>query len=158
IVGVPLRANGILQARVREAQYSDVAARKRASALRALMFIHLKQDLPGAQIAWEKCPSRLAQSDFVPKRDATDDATSHGVAADVEGQLAAIRTDLDSFHDAEASALMTSGYQMTATQFEGRLPYVPGFGAPVARGTWRFLAVADAMKPRDVAGEAEHER
>ena len=56
-IGVPLRANSILQARVREAQYEDIAARRKASVLRGLMFIHLKQDLPGGHLAWEQCPS-----------------------------------------------------------------------------------------------------
>ena len=44
LLGVPLRSNGILQARVREAQYNGLSARKRAGLLRGFMFVHLKED------------------------------------------------------------------------------------------------------------------
>ena len=45
LLSVPLRANGILQARVREAQYRELAARRRAGLLKGLVFLHMKQDL-----------------------------------------------------------------------------------------------------------------
>jgi hypothetical protein len=59
--------------------------------------------------------------------------------------LASVRTDLDSFSDVEAYALMTSAYRMTEQAFaEGRC--VEGFGAPVAPVDWDFLAVEAGMK------------
>lgn len=155
VLGVPLRANSVLQARVREAQYSDAASRRRSSLLRGFMFVHLKQDLPGEQIAWRECPSHLRESDFIAPRHLGHDATGYHVAVDIERKLAAIRTDLDSFNDLEACALMASGYRMTEAQFAGESPRVQGFDAPQAQGTWRFLAVEEAMKPRAVAPEAE---
>ena len=158
MIGVPLRASSIAQARVREAQYTDVAARKRSLLLRGLMFVHLRRDLPADQVAWEECPSDLRVSDFVAKRDASQDATSYGIASNMQRKLSAIRTDLDSFNDVEAHALMTSAYRMTNAQFEGETPCVPGFGVRVAKGDWRFLEVEPALQPRAVAPEAAPQR
>ena len=64
VLGVPLRSNSILMARVREAQYVDISARRRSSLLRGSMFIHLKQDLPAEAIPWEDCPPSRKMSDF----------------------------------------------------------------------------------------------
>lgn len=147
VIGVPLRANGILQARVREAQYSDVAIRKRSLLLRGLLFVHLKRDLPADQVAWEDCPSDLRESDFVSKRDATQDATSYGIASTIQRKLSAIRTDLDSFNDIEAYALMTSAYRMTNAQLDGDTPCVPGFREKVTNSDWQFLQIEKAVQP-----------
>jgi hypothetical protein len=45
ILGVPLRSNNILQARVREAQYQGLCSRLRSGLLKGLIFVHLKQEL-----------------------------------------------------------------------------------------------------------------
>lgn len=145
-VGVLLRTSSVSQARVREAQYTDVAERRRASLLRGLMFIHLRQDLLGGGVAWKDCPSSRRVSDFKSALDLSGDATSYGVAADVQRKLSAVRTDLDSFNDAEAFALMASAYRMTAQQFDEKKS-VDGFPPPANPEPWRFLAVDDAMKP-----------
>lgn len=151
MLGVPLRANGILQARAREAQYTDIASRARAMLLRGLMFVHLKRDLRGEQVAWINCPSYSRTSDFTPEREGGDDATSYGILAAVQRRLAAIRTDLDSFHDLEACALMTSGYRMTNAELEAEHPSLHGFKHRVVQGKWRFLEVEEAMVPRPPA-------
>ena len=158
VLGVPLRSNSILQARVRESQYDGVSARRRAFLLRGLMFIHLKEDLSGAQVPWENCPSHLKESEFESALNRTSDATGYGIAVDIQRRLAAVRTDLDSFNDIEAFALMTSGYQMTKEQFAGTRPCVEGFTTPVRTEDWTFLAVADAMKPRAANPKAEASR
>ena len=158
LVGVPLRSNSILQARVREAQYSDVAARRRSSLLRALMFVHLKRDLPADQVAWENVPPHLKESDFIPKRDASQGATSYNINVDMQRKLAAIRTDLDSFSDAEAFALMSSAYLMTRAQFTGNKPCVEGFTVPKVPGPWRFLSVAPALAPPAASPATDAER
>jgi predicted acylesterase/phospholipase RssA len=147
LLGVPLRANSILQARVREAQYSDVAMRKRSLLLRGMLFLHLKRDLSAEQVAWEDCPPDRRHSDFVAKRDAAPDATSYGLASHIQRKLAAVRTDLDSFNDIEAYALMTSGYRMTNAQFEGKVPGVAGFSRKVVSGEWQFRLVEKAVQP-----------
>ena len=40
-----MRANSVLQARVREAQYRELDARRRAGLVRGLAYLHLKKDL-----------------------------------------------------------------------------------------------------------------
>jgi predicted acylesterase/phospholipase RssA len=158
VLGVPLRSNSILQARVRESQYGDISARQRASLLRGLMFIHLKQGLSGAQVSWKGCPSHLKESEFESTFNRADDSTGYGVAVEIQRQLAAIRTDLDSFNDMEAFALMTSAYWMTKQQFMATRPCIEGFPEEVKKGNWRFLAVADAMKARAANPKVEARR
>ncbi|MDQ5835965.1 MAG: patatin-like phospholipase family protein [Acidobacteriota bacterium] len=152
LLGVPLRSNSILQARVREAQYGDIAARRSSSVLRGLMFVHLKQDLSGESVAWRDCPPAQREYEF-DREDPGLSAvaagvTTYGVAADTQRRLAAVRTDLDSFCDAEAYALMASAYRMTANQFRGADPCVEGFDGDAPSEPWRFLEIEEALKPR----------
>jgi hypothetical protein len=57
----------------------------------------------------------------------------------VQAALANVRTDLDSFSDVEADALMYSGYRMTEQEF---LSCIPGFGTTAPNEeNWRFLAI-----------------
>lgn len=152
LLGVPLRSNSILQARVREAQYGDIAARRSSSVLRGLMFVHLKQDLSGESVTWRDCPPAQRAYEF-DREDpglgaAAAGVTTYGVAADTQRRLAAVRTDLDSFCDAEAYALMASAYRMTANQFRGADPCVEGFDGDAPAEQWRFLKIEAALKPR----------
>ncbi|MDQ3918392.1 MAG: patatin-like phospholipase family protein [Acidobacteriota bacterium] len=152
LLGVPLRSNSILQARVREAQYGDIAARRSSSVLRGLMFVHLKQDLSGQSVTWRDCPPAQREYEF-DREDAVASPTAsgvtpYGVAADTQLRLAAVRTDLDSFCDAEAYALMASAYRMTANQFLGKEPCVEGFDGGAPSEPWRFLEIEPSLKPR----------
>jgi len=63
------------------------------------------------------------------------------VRKDVQRLLADIRTDLDSFCDAEAHALMTSGYKMTTHNLKER-----GFGASRQKQDWEFEYIDRAMQ------------
>ncbi len=72
--------------------------------------MHLKQELTEDPIAWVN--SKLKK---YPPRATT---TSYDVDRDLQAKLAAMRTDLDSFSEVEAHALMASGYQMTRREFE----------------------------------------
>jgi predicted acylesterase/phospholipase RssA len=137
LLGVPLRATSIAQARIREAQYREAETRRRAGLLTGFVFLHLKKDLESASIDWI-----ATQDPSEPKRPVT--LTSYGVQKQVQRQLAAIRTDLDSFSDTESYALMASGYLMTETAL--RKPDACGF--PVAdppRGAWKFLKLVPLM-------------
>jgi predicted acylesterase/phospholipase RssA len=158
LLGVVLRTSSVSQARVREAQYTDIASRRRASLLRGLMFIHLRQDLPGGEVAWKDCPSSLKESDFESKLNRPGDATGFNVAVDVQRKLSAIRTDLDSFSDAEAYALMVSAYRMTEEQFGEARKCVEGFPAPAKTEDWCFLAIENAMKPRSVVPDEKRRK
>jgi predicted acylesterase/phospholipase RssA len=151
VLAVPLRANSILQARVREAEYNEIAARRRSRLLRGLMFVHLKQDLVGKALAWRDCPPDQKRDEVYDTTldPAANDGgmTRYGIARDTQLRLASVRTDLDSFCDAEAYALMTSGYKMASRAFRGDEPAVDGF-ADAPPNPWAFLEIEPALKPR----------
>lgn len=132
VVAPPLRSNSILQARLRESQIKDLLARRRAGLLQGFTFVHMTMQLENAATA----PST---------------ATRYGVRHDVQKLLAEMRTDLDSFNDAEAYALMMSGYRMITCALETSLT-APGFTA-MASGNpphhWDFLRVAGAIDGSD---------
>jgi predicted acylesterase/phospholipase RssA len=156
VLGVPLRSNSILQARIREAQFEDISARRRSNLLRGLMFVHLKQELAGKALAWRGCPDHQKQADEYEHGFASEErkeTTSYAVARELQAKLAGIRTDLDSFSDAEAYALMASGYRMTAVQFRGPEPCIEGFADPPL-GDWAFRRIEASL----LASGRDHSR
>lgn len=152
VLSVPLRSNSILMDRVREAQYQDLRSRAEGHALAGLFFIHLKQGLSVSPIDWVNCddPSPEAMQ-FT--------ATEYGIDRDIQARLAAIRTDLDSFTEVEAYALMLSGYLMTEHELKcldkehkkaGGTDEWGGFQISAPRGEWKFLELEQIMrKPRN---------
>ncbi len=145
LLGVPLRSNGILQARVREAQYNGLSARKRAGLLRGFMFVHLKEDLDVDPVDWIGCLDPFDASDDSRPAYRRGRLTRYGIAKDIQELLAGVRTDLDSFSDVEAFALMTSAYRMTEHEFR-YTKCVEGFPEPGEQVEWDFLAVEEGMK------------
>jgi predicted acylesterase/phospholipase RssA/MinD-like ATPase involved in chromosome partitioning or flagellar assembly len=145
LLGVPLRSNSILQARVREAQYRELSARKRASLLRGFMFVHLKDDLDVDPIDWIGCLDPFDASDDSRPTYRRGPFTRYGIAKNIQTLLAGVRTDLDSFSDVEAFALMTSAYRMTEHEFKYS-KCISGFPEPKQSHNWDFLAVEDGMK------------
>jgi predicted acylesterase/phospholipase RssA len=133
-LGVPLRANSILQARVREAQYHEIDARRRSGLLRNVAFVHLKRDLGERPFDWTGCQEPWEASDDAEQLP----LTRYGVRKDVQRGLANLRTDLDSFHAAEAWALMASGYRMMRRELADCMNLSESAG-PAA--SWRFLAI-----------------
>jgi NTE family protein len=75
-------------------------------------------------------------------------SAAFGVSDDVQHMLSRVRTDLDSFSDVEAYALMLDGYLMTDwvlgsdERFAGFLAKSPPAAFPVSE-RWEFGAVAD---------------
>ncbi|MBT8363354.1 MAG: hypothetical protein KJP23_01525 [Deltaproteobacteria bacterium] len=63
LIGVPLRSNIILMARIREAEYRELDSRLRSSLLRNLIFIHLKKDLDVNHVDWIDCQDLHDASD-----------------------------------------------------------------------------------------------
>jgi hypothetical protein len=141
LIGVPLRSSSILTSRVRDAQFVDLKARRRSGLLREMLFVHLKQDLNGADVNWIGCDDAWAQAGTLPQ---PEDPTSYGVRKDVQTLLAALRTDLDSFTDTEAHALMTSGYLMAGKLFERHMQGFPH--NDLGPSDWRFLRVRPALE------------
>src|SRR5215471_22728 len=142
---VPLRSNSILQSRVREAQFEELAARKRSSLLRGLMFLHLKKDLDALRINWVGHNEQPDPADLETGKD--DPYTTYGVDKTIQHQLSATRTDLDSFSDTEGCALMCSGYAMADEDLEQLGDLKKLFTAPRTTVNWRFLTIMPAMKP-----------
>lgn len=145
LLGVPLRSNSILQARIRDAQYHDLERRRRASLLRGMMFIHLKQDLDTDPVDWIGCLDPFDNSLDARPPERRGILTNYGIAKDIQKRLAAIRTDLDSFSDIEAYALMTSAYRMTEYAFK-HTDCVEGVAKEAAPENWKFLEVEKGMK------------
>jgi NTE family protein len=82
--------------------------------------------------------------DSSPLPDEQPAVTPHGVDPRIQEQLSAVRTDLDSFHDTEAAALMLSGYRMTDKYFAAAVPHFTSEG-DLDRESWRFLQVGAAL-------------
>jgi predicted acylesterase/phospholipase RssA len=144
LLAVPLRTTSILQSRVRAAQYQDLAARRRSQLLRGLMFVHLKEDLDVDPVDWVDCLDPYDASDDARPVYRRGPLTRYGIAKDVQQCLASVRTDLDSFSDVEAYALMTSAYRMTEQAFRAKC--VEGFPEPAEAVPWKFLAVEEGMR------------
>lgn len=143
---VLLRSNSILQSRVRIAEFDDVEARARSLLLKGLMFIHLKKDLDADAIDWNGCEDPISASDDAVPASRRGTLTSYGIRKELQRSLAAIRTDLDCFNDAEAYALMLSGYRMTEEEFPRRLPWFPINRQVYSK--WPFLAISPIMETK----------
>jgi predicted acylesterase/phospholipase RssA len=126
------RSNDILMARVREAQFQYLIALRDSRALHGLLYVHLKEDLAGESVDWLGC------RDVYPQRK-LNILTPYGMRSDVQALLAGIRTDLDSFSDCEADALMLSGYLLARAGFANCIQNFPVSAKPEAR--WRFRAI-----------------
>jgi hypothetical protein len=145
ILGVLLRTNDIFQARIRVAEYQDLSGRRRSKLLRGFMFVHLKGDLDVDPVDWIDCLDPYDPSEDVRPLWRRDRYTRYGIGKDVQQLLSALRTDLDSFSEAEAFALMTSGYRMTEYQFkQGKC--VEEFYLPEQNEQWKFLGIEDFMR------------
>jgi predicted acylesterase/phospholipase RssA len=133
------RSNGVLMQRVRQEQYARLDAMRNGGLLKGAMFIHLKRDLDVVPVDWIGC-------DEPPETSVHEDEslTSYGIRKEVQELLAGIRTDLDSFSDVEAFALMTSGYRMA----EHYLPEAEVLPTRVLRGAddWSFLAIERLLR------------
>jgi hypothetical protein len=155
IYEVPLRANGVLMARVRDAGYRELDARQCAGLLRGLMFVHLGMDLEPDPVDWIDCQEPYDVSDESRPADRRGPVTRYGVLKDVQRRLAVVRTDLDSFTDVEAYALMLSGYRATDLEFRRRLGAFPARWDE--RAAWRFQAIEPAMDHRPEAERAHRD-
>jgi predicted acylesterase/phospholipase RssA len=145
VFGVLLRTNSVFQARIRQAEYHDLKGRRRSGLLRGLMFVHLKGDLEVDPIDWVDCLDPFEASDDARPTSRRGPLTRYGIAKDIQELLSGIRTDLDSFSEAEAFALMTSAYRMTEYQFKyGHC--VEGFAEPATSENWKFLEIEECMK------------
>jgi hypothetical protein len=138
-------------ARVREAEYRELDTRRRSSLVRKLVFLHLKKDLEVNPKDWVGCQEPPDTSDDARPVERRRPFTSYGIPTDIQEKIAAIRTDLDSFSDKEAFALMTSGYRMAEVEFAHQFDNLPQ--ALDQNPNWRFLQVEESMKDEEKSQE-----
>ena len=131
------RADNILQERLRELQFKDVKERADTTQIAFLLNLHLKKGLQQEPISWLYCadPPRTI---YDINTDGKTDLTQYGVLRNVQLRLSQIRTDLDSFSDTEAYALMYSGWSQTKLRYHPNLNM--DNGAHTESG-WKFLAI-----------------
>ena len=113
--------------------------------MRGFMFVHLKDDLDVDPINWLGCLDPFDASDDARPAYRRGRLTRYGIAKDVQELLSGVRTDLDSFSDVEAFALMTSGYRMTEHEFKSS-NCIEGFPEPQKQHPWDFLVVEEGMR------------
>lgn len=153
LIGVLSRSSSVLMDRVREAVYQNLTGRKDSRALQGLFFVHTKQDLTSPPLDW------IDAQNSTPPPLPTGHLTAYGVDKAIQAQLAAIRTDLDSFTEVEAYSLMLSGYLMTEHEFkelqkqhqkDGQTGTWGGCDILASRGDWPFLQLEEVFKlPED---------
>jgi hypothetical protein len=142
-LGVPLRSFSVSMARVRQAQFSELDARRRSGLLKGLMFLHLRED-DAEPLDWRECQDPFEASDEARPAARRGILTSYGLRKDIQRLLSAIRTDLDSFTEVETFALMASGYHQTDAEMS-KLPGVSA--APRTAEQWRFLRIMKLLEP-----------
>jgi len=154
---VLMRSNSVMMDRVREAEYQDFRSRVDSRTIQGLFFVHLKKDLHVCPQDWIHC------QDPTPETEKTERSLPYGINADLQRLLAGIRTDLDSFSEVEACALMCSGYLMTEQQFKvlqeqhkrsGEAGSWGGYQVDAPREKWDFLELAPILEKPAESGSA----
>jgi hypothetical protein len=130
LLGYAMRSMDSLMARVRLANYADLAARVRSGLLRRLMFLHMKAGLDADPIHL-----RFSQRSYEVQRDVLSPS---GVRKDFQKALAELRTDLDDFTPLEANGLMACGYQMCTTGAYEDLADLDGLESDGEEAEWPF--------------------
>lgn len=139
-LSVPIRSNDILMERVRNAEYEDLATRRRTGLLKGFFFIHLKMELDIKTVNWANCEDPQ-ERETLDRQEVL--ITEYKIRKDIQRLLSNIRTDLDSFNDTEAYALMTSGYLMTVHEYPKT---IHGFTTgQVHKEKWNFLSIHDEL-------------
>ncbi len=144
------RSDTILQERLRELQFLDIKQRNASTQVNKLVTAHLKSDLENRPINWKYCtdPPRTILYENVND---SSDLTRYGILRNVQLLLSEIRTDLDSFNDKEALALMYSGYaqinfEYKKQSFDNNIP---------EENLWEFTRIKPIVTQPNLAAENE---
>ncbi len=142
ILPVLIRSSSVSMARVRTAEFRELESRKKSGRLKGLAFLHLKKELHGEDIDWLGCdnPKELSPEEL---KQAKQKLTSYNILKSLQDKIANIRTDLDSFSDTEAFALMSSGYSMARNELADRLE---GFEIDPRERDWDFLKISPELR------------
>lgn len=132
VVNSLTRTNDVLMDRIRDRQVGGMLERKR---LKRGAVIHLRDGLRVRTVRPGK-----ASDPGGPFQ------TIYGIASGIQRDLSLVRTDLDTFCDVEADALMANAYRIAERSIDAG-----GLGlttAPLARAPWRFAWIlTDLEKP-----------
>jgi predicted acylesterase/phospholipase RssA len=134
-VSLFFRVDTILQERLREIQLQDLKARKYSSIVNKLNIIHLKNGLSQLPVSWIDCTDVNRSLLYDKEIEDENSLLKYGVMTKIQKGLSEVRTDLDSFNDIEAYALMYSGYQQVIHDHSGD---------NLKKTNWKFLKVADS--------------
>lgn len=148
ILGPVLRSMSVMMGRIRGSEYEDLQVRQTGVLLKGVASVHLTQGLEAGEVGW-------LGSGVPAEHAAAPPNTRYGIRRTLQRRLAAVRTDLDSFSDMEAFALMNSGYHAMSAAAG------PLSGFPLATDTphpWAFRQLDSAMQggedgPGAVSGE-----
>ena len=139
MISVLKRSNSVMMDRIREEMYETVQPRE-GGRIQELTFLHLRQELQGPELGWGEGEQAngTVQGAGGP--------TTYGVDKEIQLRLSRVRTDLDSFSEVEAQALMADGYliaksQITSALAQERDPSCPA-DAQSCACRWGFLRVA----------------
>ncbi len=122
------RSTGILMDRVREEELKGILNNKGIKST----ILHLRKGLPVKTVPYINEINQNKPSD--------DKILDFGVHPDIQNALSNIRTDLDSFSDVEADALMADGYLMSHHSFKEKQILTD------SKCNWRFLYLIDKMR------------
>lgn len=129
------RVDTILQERLREIQLLDLKSRKYTSIVNTLSIVHLKNGLAELPVSWIDCTD-VNRSILYDKEIEDENALlKYGLMKKIQKGLSEVRTDLDSFNDLEAYALMYSGYKQMMHE---------SYATAIKKENWNFLKVADS--------------
>ena len=147
LLGVVQRSSSISQERIRWAQHRELVARKSSGRLKGLMFVHLKKDLGTDPQDWIDCPDPHDSTEDARPPELRGPLTRYGIRKDLQQLLSGVRTDLDSFSEGEAYALMASGYLMTEYQFADCQSLFPEIddNKRLKRSCWFFLLYQETL-------------
>ena len=128
-LGVAMRTNDVMMARIRGLQYQYLKDHQNLSFFHNLVYVHLKKGLD--------------VSGFDKHGEESEKLTSYGIQKSIQQKLAGIRTDLDSFSRSEAYSLMYSGYEMIRNEMAQREAFLGD--QTEAEVPWPFLELKKVM-------------
>ncbi|MEM9821565.1 MAG: patatin-like phospholipase family protein, partial [Bacteroidota bacterium] len=138
MLSILTRSNNIMMERIRECQYLDLKSRLGSGLIKGMMFVHLRKELKEKPVGWH------GMKEYYDEGDEVNPITSYKINKKIQRLLASVRTDLDTFNDREAYALMYSGYQMT--KYQPQINFDQIFRqTQEQKGKWNFLSVAKEM-------------
>lgn len=114
---IGLRASDVMMDRMREEQFQKILSLKEGQALQGVCYVHLKQEIKNKELnSFFPALGTVFGSDESTLAPSSLTKLPYLISENIQKILSSMRTNLDSFSEVEANALMTSGYLMTRYQ------------------------------------------